>query len=100
MQKLILVAAASLPALLAIAAPAQAETWSGTRTGPYGVTRSGTAHCGPYGCGWNMHATGPNGATWSRRGGYVQGPYGGASYRAFTGPNGNTYARGGWWRRY
>lgn len=99
MKTTMLIAGACLAATLLQGTAAYAETWSGSRTGPGGVTRSGTLACGDHACGWNMQATGPEGATWSRRGGVVQGPNGGvAGFRALTGPQGNTYVRGGWRR--
>jgi hypothetical protein len=98
MKKLMLFAGACMAATL-LQGTAYAESWSGSRTGPGGVSRSGTLTCGDHACGWNMQATGPEGATWSRRGGVVQGPNGGvAGFRAFTGPQGNTFVRGGWRR--
>ena len=99
MRKLMLIACASTAVLLVQGGPAHADSWSGSWTGPGGVHRSGTLTCGDHACGWNMQATGPEGATWSRRGGVVQGPNGGvAGLRAFTGPQGNTFVRGGWRR--
>jgi hypothetical protein len=96
-----LIASACLAALMLKAAPAHADSWSRNWTGPWGVDRSATLNCGNHACGWNMQATGPNGATWSRQGGVVQGPYRSYGYRSFTGPQGNTFVRGGsWWRRY
>jgi len=99
MKKLMQIAGTCLAATLLQGTAAHADSWSGNWTGPGGVNRSATAGCGPHGCAYNMQATGPNGATWSRRGGVVQGPNGGvAGVRAFTGPQGNTFVRGGWRR--
>jgi hypothetical protein len=100
MTRLIAMTGATLALVLLAGDTARAETWQRNWTGPYGVDRSATVHCGPYGCGYNMHATGPNGATWSRSGGAWAGPYRGFSYRSVTGPAGNSYAVGRAWRRY
>ena len=100
MRKLMLIAGTGLVAMLLQGATAHADSWSGGWTGPGGVHRHGTVNCGNHACGWNMQATGPNGATWSRQGGVAQGPYRSYGYRAVTGPQGNTVVRGGWWRRY
>jgi hypothetical protein len=85
--------------LLLSVATAKADSWSRSWTGPYGVERSATGGCGYHGCGYNMQATGPNGQTWSRSGGFVQGPVHGYGYRSVTGPQGNTFATGRAWRR-
>lgn len=83
-----LISIASLTAIflsLAVVS-ADAETWTRHWTGPYGTSRSATVQCGYRGCGYQMQAIGPNGATWSRSGAVVHGPYRSYSYRAATGP--------------
>jgi hypothetical protein len=67
MRKLIAMTGAAVALVLLTGDQARAETWQRQWTGPYGVDRSATVHCGPYGCGYNMQATGPNGASWSGR---------------------------------
>jgi hypothetical protein len=59
MRKLIAMTGAALALVLLAGDQARAETWQRQWTGPYGVDRSATVHCGPYGCGYNMQATGP-----------------------------------------
>jgi hypothetical protein len=97
-----LISIASLTAIflsLAVVS-ADAETWTRHWTGPYGTSRSAAVHCGYRGCGYQMQAIGPNGATWSRSGAVVHGPYRSYSYRAATGPAGNAVVTRRVWRRY
>lgn len=69
--------------------PAGATTVrSGSATGPNGGVATGTAACGPYGCGRAGTVTGPQGGVAGRIGGC--GPNGCAGARGVTGPAGNS----------
>jgi len=66
---------------------------SGTVVGPAGGTATGSAGCGPYGCGRAGTVTGVNGGT--ATGGAACGRYGCGRAGTVTGPGGNTVSGAG-----
>jgi len=79
MRRIIAMTGAALALVLLAGDSARAETWQRQWTGPYGVDRSATVHCGPYGCGYNMQATGPNGRPGPAQAGPGPGPIAGSA---------------------
>ncbi len=100
MSRIVPILSAATAVLLLGVVSADAGSWSGTWTGPYGGSRTVSGHCGYYGCQYHVEGVGPGGRTWSRSAGFAYGPYRTYSYRAVTGPAGNTYVVGRVWRHY
>jgi hypothetical protein len=96
--------AASLVALLSVAAASPANAWtrSGSVTTWRGTyTGSASGGCSGGTCSRTRSVTGPNGNTWSRSGSVTRtGPYRYSYSRTTTGPNGNSVTRSGWVRTY